>query len=132
MRINPSSFVCHHFAILGYCSKGTLCIERHIHECPDWSNTGACHNKRCTLPHVDRAGQIRKHAVIANIPDAPISITEHTSRGETDSDLSSDEEEYDEIDSDDVDSDGLDNDVILGPENGDTDLVRQQDDFVHF
>lgn len=132
VRVNPSSLVCRDFAILGYCWKGALCNEHHIHECPDWSNTGACHNKRCTLPHVDRAGQIRKHTAVANNVDASITITGNTSGDETSSDLSSDEQEHDEIDSDDVDSDSFDNDATLRSENGDADIVWQQDDFVHF
>lgn len=98
-------------------------MERHVYECPDYANTGTCNKRKCTLPHVDRAGQIRKNA--ANRAESP------TPDGEED--VSSDEEEYDEIDSDDVDSDELDDDPVEVIEGGpeDNELSGQQD-FVRF
>lgn len=89
-----------------------------MHECPDYANTGICQKKRCTLPHVDRAGQIRKAAAAAA----------KTERSD-DSDPSSEEEEYDAIDSDDVDSDEFDEELIGGEDSGE--MSRQQD-FIHF
>src|SRR5438034_709870 len=62
IRVTPGAPVCRDFAILGFCSKGAGCDQRHVHECPDYANTGNCGSKRCQLPHVDRAGQIRKIA----------------------------------------------------------------------
>jgi len=119
IRTTPGAPVCCAFATLGYCEKGETCEERHVHECPDYANSGVCHKKRCKLPHVDRAGQIRKAAAAAK-----------TER-EDESDLSSEEEGYDAIDSDDVDSDEFDDEpeLIGGVDSGE---MSQQHDFIHF
>jgi hypothetical protein len=90
-----------------------------VHECPDYANSGTCHKKRCKLPHVDRAGQIRKAAAAA-------AKTER----EDDSDPSSEDEEYDAIDSDDVDSDEFDEPELIG--GVDSGEMSQQQDFIHF
>ena len=122
VHVTPGAPVCRDFATLGYCEKGAACEERHVHECPDYANTGVCNKKRCPLPHVDRAGQIRKMA--ANKPGP--------STSEDEVDLSSEEEAYDEIDSEDVDSDESDNDTEIitgGVESGE---LAQQQDFVRF
>ncbi|OJI97882.1 hypothetical protein ASPVEDRAFT_37341 [Aspergillus versicolor CBS 583.65] len=118
VRVTPGAPVCRAFATLGYCDKGEECEERHVHECPDYANTGVCKKKNCRLPHVDRAGQIRKNA-------AP---KEDASDGE-ESDASSEEEEYDEIGSDDVDSDYLsdEGELIEGAETGE---ISKQQDFI--
>ncbi|PWY71099.1 CCCH zinc finger protein [Aspergillus sclerotioniger CBS 115572] len=121
VRVTPGAPVCRDFAVLGYCEKGAECDERHVHECPDYANDGVCNKKRCRLPHVDRAGQIRKNT--ASRTDVMIHAEE--------SDASSEEEEYDEIDTDDVDSDDLDEDeqeLIAG--ESDTGEVSQQQDFI--
>lgn len=107
--------MCRAFATLGYCATGAACSERHVHECPDYANTGTCGRKRCRLPHVDRAGQIRKNA--ANHGDAD-------EEEEEEEDASSENEE---IDSDDVDSDA-ESEFIEGGEGG----LSQQEDFVRF
>lgn len=122
VRVNPSAPVCRDFAILGYCSKGAECSERHVHECPDYANNGVCRKSKCHLPHVDRAGQIRKHA--ANNVGRTSGSEE-----EEDSDIVSDDE-YDEIDSDDVDSDGLEMDLMEDNTAGHE--LSQQNDFVGF
>lgn len=116
--------MCRNFATLGYCEKGATCEERHVHECPDYANKGVCHRKRCNLPHVDRAGQIRKFT--ANIAGSP------SPEDGNEDDLSSEEEEYDEIDSEDVDSgdDDDDTEVIIG--GLDSGELAQQQDFVRF
>lgn len=123
VRVTPGAPVCRDFAVLGYCEKGDRCEERHVHECPDYANNGSCHKKKCTLPHVDRAGQIRKNA--ANKTESP-------PPGEED-DISSEEEDYDEIDSDDVDSDDMDEDdvEVISGAAAESELSGQQD-FVHF
>ncbi|SPB49149.1 unnamed protein product [Aspergillus niger] len=115
------SMQCRDFAVLGYCEKGAECDQRHVHECPDYANEGVCNKKRCRLPHVDRAGQIRKNA--ASKTDAMAQAEE--------SDASSEEEEYDEIDTDDVDSDDLDEDEpqLIAAES-DTGEVSQQQDYI--
>lgn len=88
-----------------------------MHECPDYANTGVCKKKHCRLPHVDRAGQIRKNA-------GP-----KEGEGDDESDASSEEEEFDEIGSDDVDSDYLsdEGELIEGTETGE---VSKQQDFI--
>ncbi|BDD60161.1 hypothetical protein MAP00_005316 [Monascus purpureus] len=123
VRVTPGAPVCRDFATLGYCEKGATCEERHVHECPNYANMGICNKKRCLLPHVDRAGQIRKMAANKIGPSA----------SEDEADLSSEEEEYDEIDSEDVDSDESDDDqteIILG--GLDSGELAQQQDFVRF
>lgn len=130
VRVNPSASVCRDFAVLGYCGKGALCDERHVHECPDYANTGVCRKPKCRLPHVDRAGQIRKHA--ANITDKASKDGLTNSVKDSDSDLSSAEEDHDEIDSDDVDSDGLEEDLMQLTDETESHALSQQQDFVHF
>ncbi|KAL4765085.1 CCCH zinc finger protein [Aspergillus foveolatus] len=117
VRVTPGAPVCRAFATLGYCDKGEACEERHVHECPDYANTGVCKKKHCRLPHVDRAGQIRKNA-------GP-----KEGEGDDESDASSEEEEIDEIGSDDVDSDYLsdEGELIEGTETGE---VSKQQDFI--
>jgi hypothetical protein len=78
--------VCKDFGYYGYCDRGAACTERHVYECPDFSNTGQCRNKGCKLLHRERASVLRNQAKA----DAMIE------------DISSDEEP---ADSDDVDSD---------------------------
>ncbi|KAI2924461.1 hypothetical protein CBS147343_9145 [Aspergillus niger] len=121
VRVTPGAPVCRDFAVLGYCEKGAECDQRHVHECPDYANEGVCNKKRCRLPHVDRAGQIRKNA--ASKTDAMAQAEE--------SDASSEEEEYDEIDTYDVDSDDLDEDEpqLIAAES-DTGEVSQQQDYI--
>ncbi|KAJ5698648.1 hypothetical protein N7462_000653 [Penicillium macrosclerotiorum] len=124
IRVTPGAPVCRAFATLGYCEKGDACEERHVHECPDYANNGACHKKRCQLPHVDRAGQIRKAAAAA--------AKAESAERDDDSDPSSEEEEYDAIDSDDVDSDEFDDvpeELIEGTDSGE---MSQQQDFIRF
>lgn len=94
VRTNPAAPVCRAFATLGFCTKGALCPERHVHECPDYANKGICHRENCRLPHIDRAGQLRKVAARAT----------GQSGEDGSSDVSSDEE-HDNMDSDDFDSD---------------------------
>ncbi|KAI9374375.1 hypothetical protein BJX61DRAFT_498432 [Aspergillus egyptiacus] len=120
VRVSPGAPVCRDFATLGYCGKGETCEEKHVHECPDYANSGVCTKKHCRLPHVDRAGQIRKNA-------APKEETGN----EDESDASSEEEEYEEIGSDDVDSDYLsdEGELIEGEETGE---IQQQQDFIRF
>lgn len=131
VRVNPGARVCQRFATLGYCELGASCNERHVHECPDYANTGACHNKKCRLPHVDRAGQIRKFA--ANKVGDSDDSRHGDGEDDPDSDIDSEEEDgYDAIDSDDVDSDGLEDEPMQISMGTDTHEISQQQDFVHF
>lgn len=116
--------MCKYFAFLGYCGRGAHCNERHVHECPNYANTGVCNKEKCQLPHVDRAGQIRKHTANIRIGSAKTS--------ESDGDISSGEEDYDEIDSDDVDSDGLEDELVQVSANAENYVLSHQQDFVHF
>lgn len=124
VRVNQAAPVCRAFATLGYCDKGADCPERHVIECPDYANTGRCRNAaECRLPHVDRAGVLRKAAA------------QRAKRGsDEESDLSSDEGDYERIDSDDVDSDDLDDDkaVAMDDAGNESDDLTLQTDFVAF
>ncbi|KAJ5731511.1 uncharacterized protein N7483_006019 [Penicillium malachiteum] len=123
VRTTPGAPVCRGFATLGYCEKGAECEDRHVHECPDYANSGICHKKRCKLPHVDRAGQIRKAAAAA---------ASRAEAGEDDSDESSEEEDYDAIDSDDIDSDEFDDSPEQLIEGSGSHEMSQQHDFIKF
>ncbi|KAL9574621.1 hypothetical protein ACKAV7_001033 [Fusarium commune] len=79
--------VCRNFGFNGYCEMGAECTDRHVFECPDFSNTGRCKVKGCKLPHRERASVLRNKTNAA---------------GEPLGDISSDDEA---ADSDDVDSD---------------------------
>lgn len=83
----PSAPVCRAFGFKGYCEKGANCTERHVFECPDFSNTGRCKIKGCKLLHRERASVLRNQAKADD---------------ESMGDISSDDEAGD---SDDVDSD---------------------------
>jgi hypothetical protein len=39
---------------LGWCERGLECKERHVWECPEFSETGACNKRGCKYPHVIR------------------------------------------------------------------------------
>ncbi|TVY56673.1 Zinc finger CCCH domain-containing protein [Lachnellula cervina] len=115
VRVSPSALVCRPFAIYGYCEKGTSCEDRHIHECPDFSNTGTCTTKGCKLPHRHKASVMRTNPSRGDV-----------SAEDESSDLSSDEDE--EIDDDDVDSDDLDEEYF--GEDGKPDAESMQQDYV--
>lgn len=114
IRVSPNALVCRSFGIYGYCDKGVNCTERHLHECPDFSNTGACTTRGCKLLHRHKASVMRSN-------------TNRSDNSEDDeaSDISSDGEE---IDSDDVDSDDLEGEF---EDDGMIDLdMPTQKDFV--
>ncbi|KAF4555369.1 Hypothetical protein D9617_2g053250 [Elsinoe fawcettii] len=80
-----------------------------------------CRKEKCRLPHIDRAGTLRKAAAAK------------AAKGEDDIafDVSSDEENYEEIDSDDADSEEIEDDIVMsGP--GDGHELSQQQDFIAF
>lgn len=109
---------------MGYCNKGTACSDRHVHECPDYANDGVCSNSKCHLPHVDRAGQIKKH-IAANTPGLHKSPAEQ----EEDSDIVSEEDE--ESDDEDVDSDGMEMVMDLSDDAA-SHAISEQQDYVRF
>ena len=84
----PTAPICRAFGFRGFCEKGAECTERHVSECPDFSNTGICRIRGCKLPHRERASVLRNQA----------------RRIDNDEDISSGE---DTVDSDDVDSDAV-------------------------
>ncbi|RKK69008.1 hypothetical protein BFJ69_g13120 [Fusarium oxysporum] len=86
-KASPAAPVCRNFGFNGYCEMGAECTDRHVFECPDFSNTGRCKVKGCKLPHRERASVLRNKTNAA---------------GEPLGDISSDDEA---ADSDDVDSD---------------------------
>ncbi|ORY66290.1 uncharacterized protein BCR38DRAFT_429802 [Pseudomassariella vexata] len=57
-----TDLVCGAFGAYGYCEKGSQCPDRHVFECPDFSNTGVCTTKGCKLLHRERASVLRKAA----------------------------------------------------------------------
>jgi hypothetical protein len=127
IRVNPKAPVCRSFAYLGYCDKGVNCEERHVQECPDYTENGTCKNKKCRLPHIDRAGQIRRHAANKTGNDSGDTGTED------EDDISSEEEEYDEIGSDDIDSDNMgEPEPMEIPDTGPGANLLHQQDFVPF
>lgn len=130
VRVNPSAPVCKNFAVLGYCNDGADCSNRHAHECPDYANTGTCRKKICGLPHVDRAGQIRRHA--AQPIDTGDTSTASRATEANQSDISSDEDNNAETDAEDVDSDDLADDLIEGVDVLGREALAGQHDFVGF
>lgn len=119
VNISPSAPVCRAFATFGYCESGEQCSRRHVNECPDYANRGACTNDKCQLPHVDRASALRKAAQ----RQAKIG-----SEGE--SDLSSDDGgSTQESEVDDVDADGKNTGMAEVDESHD---LSQQRDYISF
>ncbi|KAL8977365.1 MAG: hypothetical protein Q9205_006817, partial [Flavoplaca limonia] len=89
---------------------------------------GTCRKNKCDLPHVDRAGQIRKHA--AQSVDAGVAADNLKSSNANDSDLSSEEDDYADTDGDDVDSDDLEDEILVGVNDPGPQELAQQNDFV--
>ena len=112
VRVSLTAPVCAIFPVYGYCEEGATCPNKHVFECPEFSNTGNCPNTRCKLPHIHKAANIRRQVV---------------SKDE-ESDISSDEDDQ-MIDSDDIDSDEAEG--FFKPEDGDADMdFAEQKDFV--
>ncbi|TLS28557.1 hypothetical protein PpBr36_00387 [Pyricularia pennisetigena] len=112
--IESCSLVCRDFGIYGYCNKGANCEDRHVFECPDFSNTGQCKIKGCKLTHRERASVLRKAVASKDEGDSEME------------DVSSDEDD-ESVGSNDVDSDAVDE--FLGEdENPDDD----SDDFKEY
>ncbi|KAI9787374.1 MAG: hypothetical protein M1816_007507 [Peltula sp. TS41687] len=127
VRVNPGAPVCRAFASLGFCERGATCTERHVFECPDYANKGSCNNKKCRLPHVDRAGQIRKIAANA-VAESNQQKEDVQMKGDDESDVTS---EGEEIDSDDIDSEGLVEDLSNFSAYQDNASISGQQDYIH-
>ncbi|KXS95147.1 hypothetical protein AC578_5111 [Pseudocercospora eumusae] len=112
--------VCRPFATLGFCAKGVSCGDRHIFECPDYANNGHCANfekGKCPLPHIDRAGILRKAAQRQAKTSSP-----------EESDISSDEEETAEASKDAMESDSDSSvDIMMGLDDASHELSQQRD-----
>ncbi|KAK1545507.1 hypothetical protein CPAR01_03009 [Colletotrichum paranaense] len=108
--VSSGALVCRSFGMYGYCDKGGECEERHVFECPDFSNTGKCKTRGCKLLHRERASVLRKRA-----------------DGDEMEDLSSDDEP---VDSDDVDSDEVEEFITDGA--GDDTDFKVQKDYISF
>ena len=118
--------ICRNFAVLGYCSAGDSCAERHVFECPDYASTGTCRRPDCRLPHVDRAGQIRQHT--NKMPSRTRRSSLDRAENADESDILSGEGSEDRG-SDDVDSEDLADDLRPVTHK---DRLLQQDDYVLF
>ncbi|KAI8957238.1 hypothetical protein F5Y11DRAFT_340369 [Daldinia sp. FL1419] len=111
---SPADPVCRSFGIYGYCEKGAQCPDRHVFECPDFSNTGVCKLKGCKRPHIERASVLRK-------------ANNRASSEETD--VSSDDDDA-AADSDDIDSDEVE-EFVKNDGGDDLDFIQQRD-FIGF
>lgn len=119
VNVPASVLVCRPFATLGYCSKGVKCGNRHVFECPDYTNLGHCaarEKRACTLPHIDHANTLRKAAK-----------RQGKQSSEDGSDVSSDEEEQATVAETDEDSDI---EITMGTD--DSHQLTQQQDYVGF
>ena len=123
VRVDPGADVCRAFTELGFCSKGTSCTHRHVFECPDYSQSGVCRDPNCRLPHVDRAGQLRKQA-------RKESGTSEDPGSSKQPDLMEVDDPAAEAETDDISSDDLDEGIILGATNPSSHGLSQQADFV--
>ncbi|CVK95260.1 related to YTH1 Protein of the 3` processing complex [Fusarium proliferatum ET1] len=108
-KASPGAPVCRNFGFNGYCEIGAECTDRHVFECPDFSNTGRCKVKGCKLPHRERASVLRNKTNAA---------------GEPLGDISSDDEA--------ADSDDVDSDEVAEFIDADSDLsdFEEQKDFI--
>ncbi|RKL37508.1 hypothetical protein BFJ72_g7593 [Fusarium proliferatum] len=108
-KASPGAPVCRNFGFNGYCEIGAECTDRHVFECPDFSNTGRCKVKGCKLLHRERASVLRNKTNAA---------------GEPLGDISSDDEA--------ADSDDVDSDEVAEFIDADSDLsdFEEQKDFI--
>ncbi len=113
-KTSSSALVCRAFGLYGYCEKGLDCPDRHVYECPDFSNEGKCKAKGCKLPHRERASVLRK------ADENPAADGDEEME-----DLSSDDD-GESVDSYDVDSDEVD-EFIGQDESGDSSFADQRD-----
>lgn len=106
--------VCRAFGSCGYCANGARCPDRHVFECPDFSNNGVCKVKGCKRRHIERASMLRKRQ-----------------RGSSEEmgDLTSDDDDF-AADSDDYDSDEVEE--FIGKDAIDDVSFIDQKDFIGF
>jgi hypothetical protein len=126
VRVNPAAPVCRAFALLGYCPKGAECTARHVHMCPDFDQNGECSNKKCKLPHIERAGR-RRAAAAAERAKTELTMAVGFASSE---DEDEDEDDIASLNSDDVDSDILSDVDIVRSNSNDNDSLME--DFIKF
>ncbi|KAI9719179.1 MAG: hypothetical protein M1828_006272 [Chrysothrix sp. TS-e1954] len=119
IRVNAGAPVCRDFAILGFCSAGATCLERHVHECPDYANKALCRSRKCKLPHVDRAGQLRKATAVDD------TLSESLETSDIDSNAG-----HTDANSDDLDSDDLEDTLCPASSPDQRQELSEQSDFV--
>lgn len=117
VKVSPGAPVCRPFGIYGCCDRGADCPDRHVFECPDFSNTGVCKSKGCKLLHRERASVLRK-AAAAGPPGGG---------GDQDMEDVSSDDDGESVDSYDVDSDEVEE--FIGPDDDvpDVDFATQKD-----
>ncbi|KAL8961371.1 MAG: hypothetical protein Q9193_002062 [Seirophora villosa] len=92
---------------------------------------GTCRKKHCGLPHIDRAGQIRKHAAQLAATNKPGNGSDATEND--DGDISSDDDDDGvSTDGEDIDSDDIADDLIEGVDALGRQALAEQHDFVGF
>jgi hypothetical protein len=97
-----------------------------VFECPDYASTGACPNKGCRLPHIDRASKLR----IPGSNDAALGGSRELSSSRSSSDRTRSSTPAGQH------NDGAHEAVMeelipLGSEHSKDHTLSQQDDFVH-
>ncbi|KAL8967923.1 MAG: hypothetical protein Q9183_002705 [Haloplaca sp. 2 TL-2023] len=90
----------------------------------------ACRKKKCNLPHVDHAGQIRRLA--AQSADPASTADERVTTVGNDSDISSDDDEDAGPEGEDFDSDDLEDVFMEGVDDTGHQALAEQDDFIGF
>lgn len=108
IKTNPSATVCRDFALLGYCSFGTKCDQRHVFECPDFNECGECpRGRKCKLQHIDTATTVRKRIERETSRKRYHDDVDEEDSEEEDLDDGEDEEEEQEETESDVESEGV-------------------------
>ncbi len=117
VKVSPAAPVCRDFGFYGFCAQGARCADRHVFECPDFSNTGACKIKGCKLPHRERASVLRRGRDLSS-----------ATSGDNDDEMQdvSSDDDGESIDDDDVDSDEVD-EFIGQDEDGALEIAAQKD-----
>ena len=127
IKTNTSAPVCRDFALLGYCSQGDKCEQRHVFECPDFTGTGECpRGGRCKLPHIDTATTVRKRTEREDVRKRyHDDVDEEVGSGE---EMDDDDEEEDEDEGIETESDVESEGVV---EDYEGQRFEDQPDFMH-
>ena len=104
IKTNPSAPVCRDFALLGYCQRGSECDERHVFECPDFSEKGICSRRGCKLPHIDTAVTVRKRNEQETLRNK---FQDDVDEEDSEEEITDDDEEEEEDTDSDVESEGV-------------------------